>query len=150
MSELEQRIIQSYRWYGDAIQSGIAEEELLKYMISMENMLIPENKLHLNKRETLARRLADLRGIYQDYREAFKDTVVALYQRRNELVHGAELNVQGIEDDVDTAHRLASEMFALLLAEEVDEYDNTRDLIDDIEERAIPVRPDDEPPFRIG
>jgi len=149
LSELERRLIRSYRWYGDALQSGIPEEELLKYVISMENMLVPE--VHSGKkRDLLAERLANLRGIYADSRQGFKDQVVALYQIRNELVHGAEIDIQGLEGDVKTAHRLASQMFALLFAEEVNKYRKTENLLRDLEEREIPERPEGENPFRVG
>lgn len=147
-SELENRFVQSYRWYGDAIQSGIFEDELIKYIISMESMMVPEGGLR--KRSTLAQRLMDLLGIYEQYRDGFRREVISLYQTRNLIVHSAEINIQGISAEVDSARETATRMFGAILDNYIDKHREVESFLDDISSAETPVAPDDHNPFRVG
>lgn len=148
LTGLEKRFIQSYRWYGDGIQSGIPEDELLKYMVSMESMLIPET--YGTKKHDLAERLADLRGIYEEYRDGFKEDVTTLYETRNTLVYSAEIDIPDIDHQVDSARRKATQMFGILLDNYIDECDDIQEVLTDLEERDVPEAPDDHNPRAPG
>lgn len=144
-TSLEKRFIQSYRWYGDGVQSGIPEEEFLKYVISMESMLVPETSG--SKKNRLAQRLADLRGIYDKYRDSFKDDVTALYDTRNTLVHSAEIDIPDIDQEVSSARTKATKMFGVILEEHIDEYDEIEELLEELDSRDVPEAPDDHNPL---
>ena len=140
-TSLERRFIQSYRWYGDGVQSGILEEEFLKYIISMESMLVPESSG--GKKDKLAQRLADLLGVYETHYDSFRDEVTELYNTRNNLVHNAEIDVQNMDHEVSSARAKATQMFGVLLEEYIDDYDDMSELLEDIEERDPPEAPTD-------
>ena len=144
-TSLERRFIQSYRWYGDGVQSGIPEEEFLKYVISIESMLIPETSG--NKKDRLAQRLADLFGIYERYRESFKNEVTALYDTRSTLVHSAEIDILDMDQEVSSARTKATKMFGVILEEYIDEYDEIEELLEELDRRDVPEAPDDHNPF---
>lgn len=147
-TRLERRFIQSYRWYGDGIQSGVPEDEFLKYIIAMESMLVPE--VSGPKKSTLAGRLAVLFGIYDTYRDSFKDEVTALYDTRSALVHSAEIDILDIDQEVSSARSKATKMFGVILEDYIDHCENVQELLDELEELEVPEEPEDHNPFGIG
>lgn len=144
-SNFEKRFVQSYRWYGDGIQSGIPEEEFLKYIFSMESMLVPE--IPGGKKERLAQRLADLLGIYQRYRDSFKNEVISLYDTRSDLVHNAEIDILDMDGEVSSARDKASRMFGVILQDYIEDCSNIQELLADLEDRPVPEAPENHNPF---
>lgn len=146
-SELESRFVQSFRWYGDAIQSGIPEDELLKYVIAMESMLVPE--VNTNTRKVLANRLMNLGGIYEQYREGYQLEVDSLYELRNNIVHNAEKNSENLDSQIDSARMKATNMYVTISHNYIGEVDTINDLLEKLEESEVPTAPDDYHPFRV-
>lgn len=133
---LENRFIQSYRWYGDGIQSGIPEEELLKYVVAIESMLVPEEYGVKNKK--VARRLSDIRGVYKEDRDSYQDSIIELYNTRNKIVHTAEIDIPNIDTQIELAHRSATNMYGMILELYIDEYDEISELLDHLSEKDVP------------
>lgn len=145
LTQLEKRFINSYRWYGDGIQSGIPEEEFLKYMISIESMVVPEE--YGGKKYLIADRLADLLGIYDEFRDSFKNEIISLYDTRSRLVHNADFDVSELDDKVATARQRASDMFGSLIENYLEDYDDLDALLADVDELVVPEKPDDWSPI---
>jgi hypothetical protein len=108
-------------------------------------MLIPETSG--NKKDRLAQRLADLFGIYERYRESFKNEVTALYDTMSTLVHSAEIDILDMDQEVSSARTKATKMFGVILEEYIDEYDEIEELLEELDRRDVPEAPDDHNPF---
>lgn len=130
LTDLQSRFIQSYQWYGDGVQSGIDQDEFLKYAISLENLLIPEHTIDIKRK--LATRINLILDVDEERYEANRRGVFRLYDTRNLLVHGSKRDIPELESRLPRIRWIATQVFGVILENYIDSYDSMSELIQEL------------------
>jgi hypothetical protein len=92
-------LMRAIRWFGSAVQDKELEDKLVKYFFALETLLIPEDMG--SKKDKLASRIGLLYSgpNGQLPYTNFLDDIRRLYDKRNNIVHGGDLQEDPVTQD---------------------------------------------------
>ncbi|WP_156105551.1 HEPN domain-containing protein [Halobellus rufus] len=149
-SELEQGYKNSLRWFRYGLESYHPEDQFLKFIIALENVLVPDRAVW-RKKEQLAERAMRLLQIMPKFEEEYRPIFEWMYDIRSQIVHDAARDFPELERDVK---RLQSRTRMILdvVRSNLDSCDTITDVIDEIEAKEAALREgrQDQAPMEVG
>lgn len=148
-SSLEESIASSIRWYRYASRSPEEEERFLKYIISLESLLV-KGKLE-SKKDTIVERAVDFLQLHTEHRQKYSFFFSDVYDVRSQIVHSGARNLPEFESQLDKLENIVSELIAN--AQDYTEHcESIEEVLQEVrrEEKEIKQEKIEESPFEIG
>lgn len=146
---LEVALSNSIRWYGYANRSPEDEEQFLKYIISIESLLV-EGKAE-SKRDTIAERAVNILQMHEGVRPEQEELFTSMYEIRNEIVHSGARNLPAFEHQLSKLEQRASHLISIV-EQYTDECDSISEVVRQIhnEEAELKEERIEDSPFEVG
>lgn len=107
-SPLEKSIASSIRWYRYANRSPEDEEKFLKYIISIESLLV-SGELE-SKSDNIADRAIAILQLHTEFRPKYNKFFREVYDVRSEIVHSGARDLPEFQDQLDELERFAASL----------------------------------------
>jgi hypothetical protein len=128
LTDLEKNLLRAIFWFGAATKDKYRVSEFIKYIVSMETMLLKRER---NKKEKISERLALilLKDAKQEEVKKAKENMARLYQIRNDIMHAGRDYVE--QEDVSRVKLWCRELILTLLSY-VKKHQDITSLIDNV------------------
>jgi hypothetical protein len=110
-SPLEESIASSIRWYRYANRSPEDEEQFLKYIISIESLLV--KKKSESKADNIADRAVSILQFHTEFRQDYNMFFREVYDVRSKIVHSGARNLPEFQQKLSEIERFAALLISL-------------------------------------
>lgn len=148
-SPLEESIASSIRWYRYANRSPEDEEKFLKYIISIESLLVkgePESKA-----DNIADRAVAILQFHAEYRQDYNKFFRDVYDVRSQIVHSGARNLTEFQQQLSELERFAAQLISISQGYS-EECESIYEVVEKIEIEEEELRTDkiEKSPFDTG
>lgn len=146
---LEVALENSIRWYRYANRSPEDEEKFLKYIISIESLLV-EGKTE-SKQDNIAKRAVNILQIHEGVRPEEEEIFASMYDIRNQIVHSGARNLPEFERQLTILERRA-ELLISTVERYTGECDSIAEVVRQIHEEEAELKEEriDDSPLEVG
>jgi len=146
---LEVALANSIRWYRYANRSPEDEEQFLKYIISIESLLV-EGETE-SKKDNIAERAVNILQVHEGVRPEQEDLLVSMYDIRSEIVHSGARNLPEFEQQLAKLEQRAARLISTV-EEYTDECNSIIEVIRKIHDEEADLKEEriEDSPFEIN
>lgn len=145
-SPLEESIASSIRWYRYANRSPEDEEKFLKYIISIESLLVKGESE--SKANNIADRAVSILQFHTEFRQDYNIFFRDVYDVRSQIVHSGARNLPEFQQQLSELERFAAQLISIA-QDYAGECESIHEVIEEIETEEQELRSDriDRSPF---
>jgi len=145
-SPLEESIESSIRWYRYANRSPEDEEQFLKYIISIESLLVKDESE--SKKNNIADRAVSILQFHTEFRQDYNMFFRGVYNVRSQIVHSGARDLPEFQQQLSELEQFAAQLISIA-QDYIGECESIHEVIEEIEAEEEELRSDriDRSPF---